>query len=107
MKKDNENTTLVKLEWLEVKRTEAVEIIIKGVNLLEKIRQSKIKDDKVVKAVEEIKQARVKMLRDKEWKEVDGIMYKKRKVYVPKNDKLRAEIIRLHYDMLVGRHGRQ
>jgi len=65
VKKDNENTTLVKLEWLEVKRTEAVEIIIKGVNLLEKIRQSKIKDDKVVKAVEEIKQARVKMLRDK------------------------------------------
>ena len=66
VEKDNENTTLVKLEWLEVKRTEAVEIIIKGVNLLEKIRQSKIKDDKVVKAVEEIKQARVKMLRDKE-----------------------------------------
>ena len=80
---------------------------MKGVNLLEKIRQSKIKDNKVVKAVEEIKQARVKMLRDKEWKEVDGIMYKKRKVYVPKNDKLRAEIIRLHHDMLVGGHGRQ
>ena len=80
---------------------------MKGVNLLEKIRQSKIKDNKVVKAVEEIKQARVKMLRDKEWKEVDGIMYKKRKVYVPKNDKLKAEIIRLHHDMLVGGHGRQ
>ena len=80
---------------------------MKGVNLLEKIRQSKIKDNKVVKAVEEIKQARVKMLRDKEWKEVDGIMYKKEKVYVPKNDKLRAEIIRLHHDMLVGGHGRQ
>ena len=80
---------------------------MKGVNLLEKIRQSKIKDNKVVKAVEEIKQARVKMLRDKEWKEVDGIMYKKEKVYVPKNDKLRAEIIRLHHDMLVGGHERQ
>jgi len=39
---------------------------VKEVNLLEKIRQFKIKDDKVVKAVEEIKQARVKMLRDKE-----------------------------------------
>jgi len=31
-------------------------------------------------------------------------MYKKRKVYVPKDDKLRAEIIRLHYDTLVGEH---
>jgi len=26
-------------------------------------------------------------------------MYKKEKVYVPKDNKLRAEIIRLHYDM--------
>jgi len=34
-------------------------------------------------------------------------MYKKRKVYVLKDDKLRAEIIRLHYDMLVGEHGGQ
>jgi len=36
------------------------------VDLLEKIRQSRVRDDKVVKAVEEIKQARVKVLRDKE-----------------------------------------
>jgi len=41
------------------------------------------------------------MLRDEEWKEVDGIMYKKEKVYVPKDEKLRAEIIRLHYDTLI------
>jgi len=35
------------------------------------------------------------MLRDKEWREVDSVMYKKRKVYIPKDDKLRAEIIRI------------
>jgi len=46
---------LVKPEWLEVRRTEKVEIIIEGVDLLEEVRQSKIKDDKVVNAVEEIK----------------------------------------------------
>jgi len=34
-------------------------------------------------------------------------MYKERKVYVPKDDKLRAEIIRLYHDMLVGDHGGQ
>jgi len=34
-------------------------------------------------------------------------MYKEEKVYVPKNDKLRAEIIRLHYDIPVGGHGEQ
>jgi len=46
----------------------------------------------------------VKILRDEEWREVDSIMYKEGKVYIPKDDKLRAEIIRLHYDILVGGH---
>jgi len=95
VERDNEDKTLVKPEWLEVRRTEAVEIIIDRVNLLEEVRKSKVKDDKVVKAVEKIKQAGVKMLRDKEWREIDGIMYKEEKVYVPKDEKLRAEIIRL------------
>jgi len=31
-------------------------------------------------------------------------MYKERKVYVPKDDKLRVEIIRLHYNTPVGGH---
>jgi len=75
------------------------------VDLLEEVRKSKIKDNEVVKAVEEMKRAGVKMLRDKEWREVDGIMYKERKVYMPKDDKLRAEIIRLYYDMPIERHG--
>jgi len=44
------------------------------------------------------------MLRDEEWREVDSVMYKEGKVYVPKDNKLRAEIIRLHYDMPVGGH---
>ena len=37
----------------------------------------------------------------------NGVMYKERKVYVPKDDKLRAEIIRLHHDTLVEGHGGQ
>jgi len=102
--KDNKDETLVKPEWLEVRRTETVEIIVDRVDLLEEVRKSKVKDDKVVKAVEEMKKTGVKMLRDKEWREVEGIMYKERKVYVPKDDKLRAEIIRLHYDTPVGEH---
>jgi len=96
----------VKLEWLKVKRTEKVEIIIEEVDLLEKIRQSKVKNDKVVKTVEEIKQAEVKMLRDEEWREVDSVMYKEKKIYIPKDDKLRVEIIILHHDMPVGEHKR-
>jgi len=55
VEKDNENEMLVKLEWLEVRRTAKMEIIIEGVDLFEKVRQSKVKDDEVVKVVEEIK----------------------------------------------------
>ena len=39
------------------------------VDLLEEVRKSKVKDEKVVKAVEEMKRAGVKMLRDEEWRE--------------------------------------
>ena len=53
--RDNKNETLVKPEWLEVRRTERVEVIVEGVDLLEKVRKSKIKDNEVVKSVEEIK----------------------------------------------------
>ena len=87
---------------MEVRKTEKVEIIVEGIDLLEKVRQSKVKDNEVVRAVEEIKQAGVKMLQDEKWREVDGIMYKEGKVYVPKNNKLRAEIIRLYHNMPVG-----
>ena len=107
VEKDNEDQRLVKPEWLEVRKTETVEIIVDRVYLLEKVRKSKVKDDEVVKAVEEMKRAGVKMLRDEEWREVDGIIYKEGKVYMPKDNKLRAEIIRLHHDTPVGGHGGQ
>jgi len=92
---------------LPLQKTETVEKIVDRVDLLEEVRKSKIKDDEVVMVVEEMKRAGVKMLRDKEWREVDGVMYKEEKVYVPKDDRLRAEIIRLHHDTPVGGHGGQ
>ena len=55
VERDNEDETLVKPEWLEVRKTERVEVIVEEVDLLEKVRKSKVKDNKVVKAVEEIK----------------------------------------------------
>jgi len=39
---------------------------VEGVDLLEKVKQLKVRDNEVVKAVKEIKQVGVKMLRDKE-----------------------------------------
>jgi len=61
---DNEERTLLKLEW--IRSIQAREVIMEGVDILEKIRKSKAKDNEVIKAVEEMKKAGVKMLRDKE-----------------------------------------
>ena len=55
VERDNEDETLVKKKWLENRRIEKVEVIVERVNLLEKIRQSRVRDDKVIKAVEEMK----------------------------------------------------
>jgi len=52
---------------LEVKRIQVAEVIIEGVDLLDKVRKYKVRDDEVVKAVEEMKRAGVKILRDEEW----------------------------------------
>jgi len=52
VEKDNEDEMMIKLEWLEVRKTEVVEIIVDGVDLLEEVRKSKVKDDEVVKVVE-------------------------------------------------------
>jgi len=107
IEKDNEEQVLVKKEWLEVKRIRVTEVVIEGVDLLEKVRKYKAKDDKVVKVVEEMKRAGVKMLRDEEWHQEDGLMLKEGKVYIPRDEKLRAEVIRLHHNMPVGGHGGQ
>ena len=66
VEKDNEEQILVKKEWLEVKKIRVMEVVIEGVDLLNKIRKCEAKDNEVVKVVEEMKQAEVKMLRDKE-----------------------------------------
>jgi len=47
------------------------------------------------------------MLRNEEWREENGLMLRDGKVYVPKDKKLRAEVIWLHYDMPVEGHGGQ
>jgi len=52
---------------MEVRAMQVDEVIIEGVDLIERIRQLEAKDNEVVKAVEEIKQAGVKVLRDEEW----------------------------------------
>ena len=55
VERDNENKMLVKSKQLKVRKTERVEVIVEEVDLLEKVRKSKVKNNEVVKAVKEMK----------------------------------------------------
>ena len=55
IERDNEEQTLIKREWLEARAAEVLEVVIDGVDILDRIRKSKARDDEVVKAVEEMK----------------------------------------------------
>jgi len=46
----------------------------------------------------------IRALRDKEWQLEGDLILKKEKVYVPKDEELRVEIIQLHYDIPVAGH---
>ncbi len=54
-----------------------------------------------------MKKVRVRILRNDEWQIEKGLVLKKGKVYVLKDEKLRLEIIWLHHDMPITEHRRQ
>ena len=72
--------------------------------IVKKIKEARDKDEEVIKAVEEMKKAGVKMLRNEEWQIEEGLVLKEGRVYMPKDEKLRVEIIRLHHDMPTAGH---
>jgi len=47
------------------------------------------------------------MLREKEWKEENSLMLRDKKVYIPRDKRLRVEVIQLYHDILVGGYGGQ
>jgi len=98
VEKDNEDRTLIRPEWVR-----EVEIVIEEGNLKEKIKKAQEGNERVVKAVEELKKARVKTLRNEEWEIEDGVVLKKGRIYIPEGE-LRGEVIQLHHNTLVGGH---
>ena len=75
------------------------------IDLVEKIKKARSKDKDVIRVVEEMKKAGVRKLRGNEQKIEDDLVLKEGKVYVPKDEELRVEIIWLHYDIPVVGHG--
>jgi len=106
VERDNENQVMLKEEWLEVR---VMEQLVEGLEkeIVKRIKEARDKDEEVIKAVEEMKKAGVKMLRNKEWQIEKGLVLKEGKVYVLKDEKLKVEIIWLHHDTLIVGHGGQ
>jgi len=87
VEKDNKDQKLIKPKWIR-----GAETIIEEGNLKERIKKAQEGDEKVVKAVEELKRAGIKTLKDEEWEIEDGIVMKEGRIYVLEGE-LRREII--------------
>jgi len=98
VEKDNKDRTLIKPKWVR-----GVEMIVEEENLRERIKTAQKGDERVVKAVEELKKAEVKTLRNEEWEIEDRVVLKEGRIYVPEGE-LKGEIIQLHHDTPVGGH---
>jgi len=85
---------------------EKEQLLIKGAEeeIIEKIKKSEAKDDKVVKVVKEMKKTKVNVLRNNRWQIENKLVLKEKKVYILKNESLRLEIIWLHHDILTAGH---
>ena len=83
------------------------EVVVEGpkVDILEKIKRARSKDEDIVRVVEEIKKAGVRELWRNEWKIEGELVLKEGKVYVPKDEELRAEVIWLYHNVLASGHG--
>ena len=61
MERDNKDQKLIKLEWIR-----GVEMIMEEKDLRERIKKVQERDEKIVKAVEELKRIGIKALKNEE-----------------------------------------
>ena len=97
---------MLKKGWLKIRVMEKEQLLIKETEkeIIEKIKKSETKDDKVVKKVKEMEKVEVKVLGNNKWQIEDELVLKERKVYILKNKSLRLEIIQLHYNIQIAEY---
>ena len=103
VERDNEDQVFIKDNWIH----SIQEVVIEEpeVEILEKIKKARGKDEEVVRIVKEIKKAGVKVIQGEEWKMEGELVLKEGKIYIPKDEELRTEIIWLHHDVPMAGHG--
>ena len=103
--KDNENQVIIKDNWIHSLQ----EVVIEGpeVDIIEKIKKARSRNKDVVRIVEEMKKVKVKELWGNEWQIEGELVLKEGKIYIPKDEELRAEVIWLHHDVPATEHSRK
>ena len=89
--RNNKNQVVIKENW--IRSLQEVVIERPEVDILEKIKKARSRNKDVVRIVEEMKKVKVKELWENEWQMERELVLKEGKVYVPKDEELRAEII--------------
>ena len=68
IERNNKNQIILKKEWLEIKVIEKRQLLIEEAEeeIIEKIKKSEAKDDKVINTIKKMKKVGVKVLKNKE-----------------------------------------
>ena len=102
IEKNNKNQVFIK----DCQLHSLYEVVIEEpeVDIVEKIKKAKDKNKEVVRVIEGIKKTRIKVVKGEEWQLERDLVLKEGKVYVPKNEILRTEIIQLYHNTPVARY---
>ena len=103
---DNQDITLLKPSFFRIQALRQGHIILTGIedDLLRRIRNAKDLDESVAKAAEQLKKTPTRRMDGEEWAEEQGLLLFNGKVYVPKDQNLRRELVAAHHDSPVAGH---
>ena len=103
---DNNDLVLLKPEYFQIKANKIGHSLIHADEsaILSAIRKSKVLDESVVKAVEELQNSSTKHLRSDEWSVEQNLILFRGMVYVPNDDNIRRKLVALHHDSPVAGH---
>ena len=102
-KDDNKNQVLLRPDLFQVKTITQIPLVGLESSFMQRIRDGQDKDESVVKVVKELDSTTSQLHKD-EWKVEDGCILFRGKVYVPRDAKLRHDIVKAHHDSPVAGH---
>ena len=103
---NNTDITLLKPEYFQVYTLRRGHILLTGEEqgLLRRIRDTRDYDEPVAKAMELLKRSGQRSLAGEEWSHEQDLILFRGKVYMPKDEDLRRQIVQNHHDSIVAGH---